>query len=72
MRKIQIYFVIAYTPRAWDYAQNWLRYRENNVFGIENDIGSASGQIWKCKNPEYHCEQVGRRSVQFGADLIQI
>ena len=36
-----------YMPGVWDYVQNWLRYRENNVFGIENGIGSASGQIWK-------------------------
>ena len=47
MRKFQIYFVIMYIPRAWDYVQNWWRYRENDVFGIENDIGSAYGQIWK-------------------------
>ena len=47
MRKIQIYFVIMYIPKAWDYVQNWWRYRENDVFDIENDIGSASGQIWK-------------------------
>ena len=45
MRKIQIYFVIMYIPGVWDYVQNWWRYRENDVFDIENDIGSASGQI---------------------------
>ena len=47
MREIQIYFLIMYIPGVWDYVQNWWRYRVNNVFGIENDIVSAYGQIWK-------------------------